>query len=458
MLEARVRDLLCALRDYARREGIQAEINFHRERSNLIRLGNSAVALSTSEALTRFGVKVQDGRRVGSFSLTGDLTSAEQLRQALRKAAEICAASPEKAYQPIFGVVEETVDDSRDFDPALEAMPPEEKIGLCKTVIETISPGRAYEFSGSWTSGSTEYYYMTTANDREAYRKLTDGRLVLAIQEQQRKWEVYSEQAGKSAAAFSADAAVAEFESLLPLYEAQPGCAPLLGRTRVVFGPQAIGEMTMMAVWGGFIGRLYEEKQAYTSGKPFGEPLFSPQVSITDAPDHPGVYGMPFDFNGRRRRTFPLVENGIFRGLMYDSGTAAKYGKAPTGHDCSPNLVFATGNAPAGHDAAFALAGDGLYIPYLHYVSMPEPSKGTMTGSSRFNALRIEGGRPAAPLFSVRVTDSVVNMLSHVVAVASRPVFADISTSYERRSPEAISVPEYLICDNVRISDRTESF
>ena len=458
MLEQRVRELLCAVRDAARREGIQAEFHFHRERSSLIRLGNSAVALSTSEELTRLGVKVQDGRRIGSYSLTGDITSEEPLRRALQKAEEICAASPEKEYAPIFGTVEETIDDSRGFDPALEAMLPEEKIGLCAKVIETISPRGAYEFSGSWTSGSTEYYYTTTANDREAYRRLTDGRLVLAIQEQRRKWEIYNEQAGKSVSAFSADAAIVEFESLLPLYESRPGCAPPLGATRVIFGPQAIGEMTMMALWGGFSGRMYEEQQAYTSGKPFGEPLFSPQVSITDAPDHPGVYGRPFDFNGRQRRAFPLVEHGIFRGLMYDSGTAAKYGKAPTGHDCSPDLVFATGDAPAGRDAAFALAGDALYIPYLHYVHMPDPSKGIMTGSSRFNALRIDGGRPASPLFSVRVTDSVVNMLSHVIAVASRPVFADISTSYERRTPEAISVPEYMICDNVRISDRTESF
>jgi len=458
MLEPRVRELLCAVRDDARREGIQAEFSFHRERSSLIRLGNSAVALSTSEELTRFGVEVQDGRRIGSYSLTGDVTSAEPLRRALRKAAEICAASPEKEYEPIFGAVEETIDDSRGFDPALEAMPPEEKIGLCAKVIKTVGPGGAYEFSGSWTSGSTEYYYITTANDREAYRRLTDGRLVLAIQEQQRKWEIYSEQAGKDTAAFSAETAIAEFDSLLPIYESQPGWAPPLGNARVIFGPQAIGEMTMMAIWGGFIGRLYEEKQAYTSGKSFGEPLFSQQVSITDAPDHAGVYGMPFDFNGRRRRSFPLVENGAFRGLMYDTRTAAKYGKTPTGHDGAADLVFATGDAPAGRAAAFELAGEGLYIPYLHYVNMPEPSKGILTGSSRFNALCIEGGRPVSPLFSVRVTDSVVNMLSHVVAIASQPAFVDISTSYARRSPEALSVPEYLICDNVRISDRTETF
>jgi len=459
MLAPRLRELLCTTRDYARREGIQAELSLHRERSSLIRLGNSAVALSTSEELTRFDVKVQDGRRVGSYHVNSDLTSAEQLRDALNRAMEFCAASPENEYEPIFGLVEEDVDDSHGFDPALEALPPEEKIEVCAKVIEAIKPKGAYDFSGSWSSGSTEFYYTTTANDREAYRRLTDGKLVLTIQEQQHKWEIYNEQSGKGKAEFSADNAIMELERLLPIYESQPGYAPPLGNTRVIFGPQAIGELLMMTLWGGFVGRMYEEKQAYTSGKPFGEQLFSPLISITDDPGHPGVYGMPFDFNGmRRRRAFPLVGGGMFRGLIYDTRTAAKYGKTPTGHDGAIDLVLSTGDAPAGLDAAFSLTGDGLYIPFLHYVNMPEPSKGLMTGASRFNALHIVDGRPVAPIFSVRITDSVVTILSNTLAISSLPVFLDVSTTYERRSPQAVSVPEYLICDNVRISDTTESF
>ena len=45
MLTARLRELLCAARDEARAQGINAEFCLHRERSGLIRLGNSAVAL-----------------------------------------------------------------------------------------------------------------------------------------------------------------------------------------------------------------------------------------------------------------------------------------------------------------------------------------------------------------------------------------------------------------------------
>jgi predicted Zn-dependent protease len=459
MLETRLHELLQAIRAYARAQGIDAEFSFHREHSSLVRLGNSSVALSTYEDLTRFGVQVMQGRRVGSYSLTADITSEAQLRDALHRAREYCTASLEKDYAPIFGVVEAEIDDSHGYDPALEDISPEAKTALCAQVIGALKPRGAYDFSGSWSSGSTEIYYSSTANDREDYRKLTDGKLLVVLKEQQRKWELAVEQTGKSVTDFSAEAMIADFEQFLPLYERYDGYQSPLGPARVVFGPQAIAELVMIAVWSGLSGRGWEEKRAFTAGNHAGERIFSPGVTLIDDPTHPDVFGLPFDLNGKTRKPFMLVEDGILRGLIYDSTTAAKYGKPPTGHDVSScDLCFATGAAPAGLAAGLALAGDALYIPHLHYVNMPDPSRGIFTGSSRFNAMRIEGGACTAPLLSSRVTDAIANVLSHVVAISSRSVPVNVSNTYGRRAPDATSVPEYLICDNVRISDVAESF
>ncbi|MHB9022664.1 MAG: metallopeptidase TldD-related protein [Armatimonadota bacterium] len=459
MLESHLRDLLRTARAEAGRQGIDAEFSFHRERSSLIRLGNSSVALSTSEELTRLDVHVTAGRRTGSFSLLADLTTVEQARDAVRRAQEHCTASLEKEYDPIFGRVEESVDDASGFDPELEALSPVAKAELCAEVIQAIKPRGNFDFSGSWTSGSTEFYYVTTANENEAYRRLTDSRLFLVLKEQEQKWELSVEQAGKSVRAFSAANAIADFERLLPVYTRQQGYRAPLGYARVLFGPQAVAELVTLALWGGLLGRGWEEKRAYTAGKQFGEPLFSTAVTITDDPTDTHVYGMPFDLNGKRRRPFPLVEGGTFRGLLYDTASAARYGKAPTGHDVQNlDLVLRTGNAPAGLDAGRALAGDALYIPHLHYIHMPDPSRGQFTGSSRFNAQRVEGGEFTAPLFSTRITDTIPNVLSHITAVSSRAVLVDVSNTYERRAPTAVSVPEFLLCDSVRISDVAESF
>jgi predicted Zn-dependent protease len=459
MLEQRIRSLLLDARDYARKNGLNAEFSFHRERSSLIRLGNSAIALSTSEELSRLDVTVQEGRRLGSWTLTADITSLDQLKTALSRAAENCRNSLAKDYDPIFGQVQEPVDDTTGFDPRLETLSPGVKAELFARVISTLKPRGNYDFSGSWTSGSTEMYYITTANDNEAYRKLTDGRLVIVLKEQMKKWELAVEKSQKRADEFSAEQVIQEFESLLPIYERHPGYKTEIGNQRVLFGPQAIAQLVSLCIWGGFFGRSYEEGRAFTSKNRFGDKLFSEQITIIDDPTNPDVFQMPFDFNGVRRRPFPLVEKGIFRNVCYDSQTAAKYRKQPTGHDLNNwDLVLTPGTGPADLAPALELAGDALYIPHLHYVHLPDPTRGIFTGSSRFNALLIRNGKPVAPLFSSRITDSILNVFNNVIALASASVAQNESSTYERRSPEAISVPRWLLCDDVRISDVADSF
>ena len=459
MLQDNIRNLMCDARDYARKEGIQARLSLHREHSSLIRLGNSAVALSTFEDLTRVYITVYQGRCMGSYQITADVVSLDQLQDAIRQAHEYCLASPPKDYQPIFGEIEADIDDERGYDEALENYPAAARTQLCAEVIGALKGRGDYDFSGSWSSGSTELYVISTVNDREAYRRLTDGRLMMVLKEKARKWELSAEQMGKCAADFSASALIEDFDRLLPIYESNPGYKSDLGYTRVLFGPQAIAELVGLAIWSGFIGRGWEEQRSFTAGKAFGTSIFSPLVTLTDDPAHPDVFGMPFDAHGKVRRAFPLVENGIFHGLMYDARTAAKYGKAPTGHDGdSADMVFATGDAPAGLPAGLKLAGDALYIPHLHYLNMPDPSCGMFTGSSRFNALRIANGECVAPMLSSRITDTIPNVLANVQAVASRSVPVNVSETYGERSPNAISVPEYLLCDHVRISDVADSF
>ncbi len=355
--------------------------------------------------------------------------------------------------------MQEPVDDLTGFDPELETLSPGVKAELCARVINTLKPRGNYDFSGSWTSGATEMYYITTANDNEAYRKLTDGRLVIVLKERLKKWELAVEKSQKRADEFSADEIIQEFETLLSIYEQTPGHKTTLGNQRVLFGPQAIAQLVILSIWGGFFGRSYEEGRAFTSKNRFGDKLFSDLITIIDDPTNPDVFQMPFDFNGKRRRPFPLVEKGIFRNVCYDSQTAAKYRKNPTGHDLNNwDLVLAPGTGPAEPAAALELAGDALYIPHLHYIHMPDPTRGIFTGSSRFNALLIRNGKPVAPLFSSRITDSILNVFNNVIALASASVAQNETSTYERRSPEALSVPRWLLCDQVRISDVADSF
>ena len=459
MLESRIRNLLLAARKEAIDRGLNAEFFLHREKSNLIRLGNSSVALSTHEELTRLDVSVQDGRKVGSHGLTADITSEEQLLDALTRAAENCRAALPKDYDPIFAQVEEAIDDSSGFDPELQNLSAEAKTSVCKQVVDELKPKGKYDFSGSWSSGSAEMYVTSTANEKEAYRRLSDSRCVMVLKEQDKKWELSVERTGKSYGTFSSEDVVAEFESLLPVYEGKEPYATETGRLRVLFGTQSIAQLLSLALWGGFFGRTWEEKRSYTAGNKPGDKLFSELVTIVDDPTHPDVFGMPFDFSGKKRRPFTVVENGVFKALLYDSMAAAKYKKKPTGHDLgNTDFVLKPGTGKAGIAGGLEVAGNALYIPHLHYVHMPDPTKGLFTGSSRFNAVRVEEGRFTQPMVSTRVTDTSPSVFSNIVAMSSSSVSQNESNTYGRREPEAMSVPEWMLCDNVRITDVADSF
>ena len=106
-----------------------------------MRLGNSAVALVHRGRVDAAG-HPGDSRAGAPAAMRSTPISPRSSRCAPRWRApsSICAASPEKDYTPIFGAVEEAIDDERGYDAALADYSPEAKTALCAEVIETLTP------------------------------------------------------------------------------------------------------------------------------------------------------------------------------------------------------------------------------------------------------------------------------------------------------------------------------
>ncbi|MDD3147860.1 MAG: metallopeptidase TldD-related protein, partial [Candidatus Riflebacteria bacterium] len=170
------------------------------------------------------------------------------------------------------------------------------------------------------------------------------------------------------------------------------------------------------------------------------------------------TYRFGFDLSGKHRQTWPLVENGKLQNLMYDSSTAAKYGRPLTGHNLgSLSLVMKPGSAGELLEAVKGM-GRVLYIPALHYLNIPNASKGIFTGSSRFNAVLVEDGKIVSPIFSSRITDSFQNVFGNIRLIAREAESVNLSNTYGRRAPVAMSVPVYVVCEKVKITDCADSF
>jgi predicted Zn-dependent protease len=338
-------------------------------------------------------------------------------------------------------------------------MDPSRKTDLYREVFDAV--GSEYVYSGAWSSGTTELYLVSSANDNEAYHVGTDQQFSVVLKHPVAGWELRSDGTGWKASDVSSGAAIAELESLVSLYESTGGRAIEPGDYTVVFGPTALADLLQMAIYTGFHGRLYEEKRAWTSDKGPGEAVLGDNITLVDDPTNGLTFTHGFDLGGVRRKPYPLLEKGRISGLMYDLSTSAKFGKKPTGHELrSPSFVMRCGSGPESPLKAVGDRGSAviLSIPALHYMNIPNTSQGSFTASSRFNATLIESGRTVAPLLSSRITDTLPRLFSNVSLVSPTCVSVNVSNTYERRAPVALSVPSYIVAEEVRITDCADSF
>jgi len=457
MLDGKTRSILMSVRDEAAARGMTATFALHREKSHLMRIGNSSVSLSTTEDLSRLDISVTRGKKQGSHTHLGGIDSEESVREALELCYVKAGMATDKDYTPPPDVVEESVDESPQYDSGLEDLDPAVKAEAYSRIIT--GTGAGYNYSGSWSSGSTELYLVSTANGNEAWNRSTDFRFTIVLKHPGKKWELMHSQTGWRAGDFDASRTVGCLTGLLPVYEEHEGFEVESGEYTVLFGPEAIADIVSMAAWTGLNGRGWEEKMGWTARNAVGDLILGENVTLIDDPSDDNTFRVGFDQSGQRRRPFTVVENGVLRNLMYDSNTAAKYGRKPTGHNTgSLSFVVSRGDGPPSPMEAAAGLGRVLHIPALHYMNLPNRSKGIFTASSRFSAVLVEDGRIVRPIFSTRITDTFQNVLGNVKAISPDLESVNLSNTYGRREPFAMDVPSYMISEGVKITDCAESF
>jgi hypothetical protein len=102
---------------------------------------------------------------------------------------------------------------------------------------------------------------------------------------------------------------------------------------------------------------------------------------------------------------------------------------------------------------------DLLYIPFLHYMNIVNPSRGIITGSSRFGALLLKQDGSVVIPFNFRLTQSLLDIFGDKVAWLSKQTVAyNTSSSYGARNPTAVVVPCYMRVNDLEISHSNPSF
>jgi hypothetical protein len=102
---------------------------------------------------------------------------------------------------------------------------------------------------------------------------------------------------------------------------------------------------------------------------------------------------------------------------------------------------------------------DSLYVPFLHYMNIVNPSKGIVTASSRFGALLLKADGSVVIPFNVRLTQSLLDIFGDKVDwLSERTVVYNTSQSYGERNPTAIVVPRFIKINGLEISHSNAAF
>jgi len=200
------------------------------------------------------------------------------------------------------------------------------------------------------------------------------------------------------------------------------------GEYTVILEPYAVQDFGHMMSYTGFGAVALQEGRSFMAGK-IGQPIVDPRISIWDDGLDPAGLPWPFDFEGVPKQRVDLIDQGVARGVVWDTYRAGKEeGRVSTGHALpAPNpmgpLPLNTFWAPgeASLEEMIRTTERGLYVTRFHYTRPVEPRRVVITGMTRDGTFLIENGAVAYPVKNLRFTQSYLDALNQVEMVGREP-------------------------------------
>jgi predicted Zn-dependent protease len=382
----------------------------------LTRFANSEIHQNVAESDVRVSLRFVRGKRIGVAS--SGRTDPGGLRGLAETAGRIAAVAEEQADWP--GLPREQQDEPAAgvFSAGTATASPELRAAGVRAVIAA-SDGAGVTAFGSFSTGVETVAVATSTGTRVAEAR-TSARL-LAVTMGPDDGTGYAEAAAVDAttidaAAIGSEAAEKARRSAHPI-ALPPGDYP------VVLEEYAVADLLDNLGFVGFSGLAVEEERSFFEpGRRIGSEL----VTIVDDARDPAGMPASFDYEGVPTRPVTMVEAGVCREVVHDAATAARAGVPSTGHGLpAPNpwgpfplhAVMAQGSTPRGE----LLGGlrRGLLVTRFHYTNVVHGKLAVVTGMTRDGTFLVEDGRIVGPVRNLRFTQSYLEALAAVEAVAS---------------------------------------
>jgi predicted Zn-dependent protease len=458
----RILQTLRDLRAYALSKGVEAAFFYHEEDSYLMRFANSAISLNTNEHLIRLEIAAYEDRKRASYELITDLGKLDEMKAGVDVAAEMVKHAMPLSYPPSLPAYADSFADETGFDPELAALSSADRLAFFNAAAQGLETDEI-KLSGIFSSGTNVIAQITTRSEHTQYFKTSDAQVNVVLSHAALKWEVTAEQSAYRRADLNPSVLRRDLAFLLERYQNDTPQQIPLGRYDIVFGATATGDLLSMMNWIGFSGGSMKRGFSFLAEDQLGQTVFSDKFTLTDDPARLETFPFQRDAMGLERKPFPIFENGVFKAFTWEQDDADEFGAPPTGHTVPhKSLVLSGGEAEISTLEELVHAPrerDLLYIPFLHYMNIVNPSKGLVTASSRFGALLLKADGSVVVPYNVRVTQSLLDIFGAKVAWMSKAqTVNNTSSSYGSRNPTALIVPTFIRVNDLEISHSNSSY
>src|SRR5579885_373411 len=324
----------------------QTEVVLVAHDTALTRFANSAIHQNVAESNAEVRVRAVVGQRTGV--VVGNSLEPAALASAAEQATAIARLQPENPAFPGLAPPR-PIAPVQAFAEATAACSPDERARAVKLVCD-LAAEQALVAAGAYSTAVRE---LAVANSLGlfAYEATTRAHFTTVVMGDDSSG--YAERAAVDLSAIDVEALAREAVGKA-VRSRGPVAAPP-GEYRVVLEPYAVEEMLAYLGYIGLGALALEEGRSFLCGR-LGEPLAAPSVHLADDGRDPRGLPLAFDFEGTPKERVVFFDGGVARGVVYDRQTAARAGRASTGHalpapntagPLPTNLVLAPGGASA---------------------------------------------------------------------------------------------------------------
>ena len=461
-MKEQILQTLHSLRAYAVEKGYEVVIFFHEEDSYLMRFANSAISLNTNEHLIRLEATAYEGRKRATYEMITDLNQIEAMKQGIDIAAEMVHHAMPLSYDPTIPTLKADFIDDRGYDAELANLSNEERLAYFNQVSGNLETADL-KLGGIFSNGANTLAQINTRSPYVQYFKTSDVQVTAVLSHEKLKWEVIAEQSAQKKTDLKPETLNQELSFLIEHYHNDTPQQLPLGRYDIVFGAAATAELIRFMNWIGFNGGLMKRGYSFLTEEKIGKKVLSEKITLTDDPTKLETFPQKQDFIGIDRGAYPLFKEGVFQGFVWNQDDADEFGAEPTGHTVTHNsLVLEAGEGDVNSLLDLVKQPrqeDILYIPFLHYMNIVNPSQGLITGSSRFGSLLLKADGSVVIPYNVRLTQSLLDIFGEKVAWLSRDTIPyNVSLSYGARNPIALIVPKFMRVNDLEISHANNSY